>query len=288
MADTPAVWGDLSTRILSAVIMVAVFALALAGGAVVWGLFVLTVTLVMFWELGPLCEPGVGGFRRSALALAPVLLPAALAFALWGGPGIAPPGPDGTGPAAQAIGARVATALAIGLALPALYGMLTLKSGRLIWFGYSLLVLAGAAYLVFAYTEFGVIGVLVLVIIVVISDTFGYFAGRLLGGPKFWPRVSPKKTWSGTVAGWIGAGAFGALVLGQSSSPLSATLAAIGLAFAGQMGDIAESALKRRVGVKDSSNLIPGHGGFLDRLDALVAASALAGALTLVYVIYST
>lgn len=288
MADTPAVWGDLSTRILSAVIMVAVFALALAGGAVVWSLFVLTVTLVMFWELGPLCEPGVGGFRRYALALAPVLLPAALAFALWGGAGIAPPGPDGTGPAAQAIGARVSTALAIGFALPALYGMLTLKSGRLIWLGYSLLVLAGAAYLVFAYTEFGAIGVLVLVIIVALSDTFGYFAGRLIGGPKFWPRVSPKKTWSGTVAGWIGAGAFGAFVLGQSSPPLSAAFAAIGLAFAGQMGDIAESALKRRVGVKDSSNLIPGHGGFLDRLDALVAASALAGALTLVYVIYST
>lgn len=290
MPDKPSVWGDLSTRILSAVIMVAIVALALVGGPTTWGVFALTVTMVMFWELGPLCEPGVSGFRRYALALSPVLLPAALAFSFWGGVAVPPPGPDEmVNPEAGAILLqRAGIALAIGLALPPLYGLLTLKSGRLIWAGYSLMVLIGAAYLVFAYSEFGVIGVVVLVIIVAISDILGYFAGRLLGGPKFWPRVSPKKTWSGTVAGWIGAAIFGYVVLGQQGSPLTATLAAVGLAFAGQMGDIAESAMKRRVGIKDSSNLIPGHGGFLDRLDALVAASALAGILTLAYVIWTT
>jgi phosphatidate cytidylyltransferase len=290
MPDKASVWGDLSTRILSAVIMVAATALALAGGGLAWGLFALAVTLVMFWELAALCEPGIGGFRRIALALSPVLLPGALAIALWGGLALPPPGPNETmsPDAAGIIARRAGIGLALGLALPPLYGMLTLKAGRLIWAGYGLMVLIGAAYLVFAYSEFGVIGVVVLVVIVAISDILGYFAGRLLGGPKFWPRVSPKKTWSGTIAGWIGAGLFGYFVLGQQGAPLLGAAAAIGLALAGQMGDIAESALKRRVGIKDSSNLIPGHGGFLDRLDALVAASALAGLLTFLYLIWTS
>lgn len=288
MPDTASVWGDLSTRILSAVMMLAVTALALAGGTVVWGLFALAVTLVMFWELAPLCEPGIAGRRRTLLALTPLLLPVAVIAALWSGLALPPPALDlPAGPGPEVIG-RIGVGVALGLALPALAGVLALRSGRWIWAGYSLLVLIGAAYLVFAYAEFGVIGVVVLVIIVAISDILGYFAGRLLGGPKFWPRVSPKKTWSGTVAGWIGAGLFGVFVLGQQGSPLAGAAAAIGLAFAGQMGDIAESAMKRRVGVKDASNLIPGHGGFLDRLDALVAASAVAGLLTFAYLLWTT
>ncbi|QGX98582.1 phosphatidate cytidylyltransferase [Roseovarius faecimaris] len=116
-----------------------------------------------------------------------------------------------------------------------------------------------------------------LVAIVVVSDIAGYFAGRLLGGPKFWPKVSPKKTWSGTVAGWVGAAIIGVIFAKTTGAgePLSFyILLSIVAAFAGQMGDIVESAVKRRVGVKDSSNLIPGHGGLLDRFDAMLGASA--------------
>jgi phosphatidate cytidylyltransferase len=280
MADKASAWGDLTIRVLSALIMVAIAVLALSGGALIWGLSVMVVTLVMFWELAPLCEPGIGGVRRIALALSPVMLPAVLAVAIWGGLTVPPTGDDGGG-----LLQRYGLSVAVGLLLAALYGLATLKSGRLIWVGYSLLVLIGALFLVFAYSEFGVFGVVALVIIVAISDILGYFAGRLLGGPKFWPRVSPKKTWSGTIAGWVGAGVFGAVFLGSTGSVLGGALAAVGLAFAGQMGDIAESAMKRRAGVKDSSNLIPGHGGFLDRFDALVAASALAGVLTAVHLI---
>jgi phosphatidate cytidylyltransferase len=280
MADKASAWGDLTIRVLSALIMVAIAVLALSGGALIWGLSVMVVTLVMFWELAPLCEPGIGGVRRIALALSPVMLPAVLAVAIWGGLTVPPTGDDGGG-----LLQRYGLSVAVGLSLAALYGLATLKSGRLIWVGYSLLVLIGALFLVFAYSEFGVFGVVALVIIVAISDILGYFAGRLLGGPKFWPRVSPKKTWSGTIAGWVGAGVFGAVFLGSTGSVLGGALAAVGLAFAGQMGDIVESAMKRRAGVKDSSNLIPGHGGFLDRFDALVAASALAGVLTAVHLI---
>ncbi len=131
--------------------------------------------------------------------------------------------------------------------------------------------------------EFNPALILALAAIVVISDTLGYFAGRMIGGPKFWPRISPKKTWSGTIAGWLGAALFGAFVVApmvatatDGSQPLRFALIAVALAFAGQMGDIAESAIKRRAGVKDASALIPGHGGFLDRLDAMIAAAAAA------------
>jgi phosphatidate cytidylyltransferase len=261
--------------------MMGVTALALAGGGAVWGLFVLAVTLVMFWELAALCEPGIGGARRIALALTPVLLPAVTVFTLR--LGLAAPDAQG---AAGFNG--FGTGLAIGLALALLVGVLLLRAGRLIWAGYGAMVLIGALFLVFVYQQYEVVGVLMLVIIIAISDTFGYFFGRLLGGPKFWPRVSPKKTWSGTVAGWIGAALFGFFVLGTDGTALWAALAALLLALAGQMGDIAESALKRRVGVKDASALIPGHGGFLDRLDALVAASALAGLLSLVYMVWTS
>ena len=105
----------------------------------------------------------------------------------------------------------------------------------------------------------------------VASDVLGYFAGRMLGGPKFWPAISPKKTWSGTVAGWVGAALVGVCFALAGSSWLLVPLSAV-VAFAGQMGDILESWVKRRAGVKDASNLIPGHGGVLDRFDALIGA----------------
>ena len=119
----------------------------------------------------------------------------------------------------------------------------------------------------------GMAWVLWLLLVVIASDIAGYLAGRTFGGPKFWSKISPKKTWSGTIAGWFAAGLVGLLMTpylatGYVLVPISAFLA-----FAGQMGDIAESALKRQAGIKDSSNLLPGHGGVLDRLDAVIGAS---------------
>jgi phosphatidate cytidylyltransferase len=109
-----------------------------------------------------------------------------------------------------------------------------------------------------------------------VCDTAAMFAGKTIGGPKLWPAISPGKTWSGTVAGLVGALAtvplLNALVLERVgiAFPLSQGLllgATIGVM--GQVGDLAESLFKREVGLKDSSSLIPGHGGVLDRLDSL-------------------
>jgi phosphatidate cytidylyltransferase len=112
-----------------------------------------------------------------------------------------------------------------------------------------------------------------LVLVVVVTDVVGYFAGRAIGGPKFWPRVSPKKTWSGTVAGWAVAVAVALLFMPLLAAGPGLIVASVLIAMAGQAGDIAQSAIKRHAGVKDSSNLIPGHGGVMDRFDALVAAA---------------
>jgi phosphatidate cytidylyltransferase len=110
-------------------------------------------------------------------------------------------------------------------------------------------------------------------LIVWVTDIGGYFAGRGIGGPKLWPRVSPKKTWAGAIGGLVlslgVAAGFAAWGVGRLLPLL--VLAAV-LTVLSQLGDLFESAVKRRFGVKDSSHIIPGHGGLLDRLDGYVFA----------------
>ena len=125
----------------------------------------------------------------------------------------------------------------------------------------------------------GFTALMFVLVIVWVTDSGGYFAGRGIGGPKLWPRVSPKKTWAGAAGGLAAslaaAGVFAAFDLGRTGHLL--LLGAV-LSVVSQLGDLFESAVKRRFGVKDSSQIIPGHGGLLDRLDGLVAV-AIAAAL---------
>ncbi|MBI1261818.1 MAG: phosphatidate cytidylyltransferase [Rhizobiales bacterium] len=116
-------------------------------------------------------------------------------------------------------------------------------------------------------------------------DICAYFSGRLIGGPKLAPRISPKKTWAGLIGGMVGAAIVGVLManyLGQGSVIWLAIVSA-SLALVEQTGDFLESSWKRRAGVKDSSNLIPGHGGLLDRVDGLVAACLAAALIGLLH-----
>ena len=159
------------------------------------------------------------------------------------------------------------------LAVPALI-VLTLSSPhRLPVAGYLVLVCLGGHGILTLREGFGAAWLLWLVLVVVGSDMAGYFAGRALGGPKLWPRVSPKKTWSGTLAGWAVAVAIALAFLVPLGAGWGLMLLSLAVCIAGQAGDIAESALKRRVGVKDSSQLIPGHGGVMDRFDAMLGAA---------------
>jgi len=117
-----------------------------------------------------------------------------------------------------------------------------------------------------------------LLFVVWATDIFAYFTGRAFGGPKLWKRVSPKKTWSGAIGGLVFATGFGAGVAYVSGADALLTWAflAAGLSIVSQAGDLLESAIKRRFDVKDSSKLIPGHGGIMDRIDGLVAAAIFA------------
>ena len=122
--------------------------------------------------------------------------------------------------------------------------------------------------------------ILWIVALVIAVDTGAYFSGRSIGGPKLAPHISPNKTWAGLIGGMVSAAIVGAIttaILGRPSIvPL--TVVSAGLAIVEQAGDLAESAFKRHFGVKDASNIIPGHGGALDRVDGLIAvAAAVAG-----------
>ncbi|WP_241233509.1 phosphatidate cytidylyltransferase [Altericroceibacterium xinjiangense] len=160
-------------------------------------------------------------------------------------------------------------------------------------------ILAGAVYILLsaAFLVFQERFVMaMLVISVILTDTGAYFVGRAIGGPKVAPRISPSKTWAGLFGGMAASAAWLAVVAGVLSSALGrldsgsgpgvawnavlvAALIGAGLAVAAQAGDFFESWLKRKAGVKDSSRLIPGHGGVLDRVDGLIAVSLLAGLL---------
>ncbi len=251
----PPKWGDLAPRVASGVAMIAVGAAAIWLGGGVFAALAIVIAGLMTWELVRMIRPG---HRRAAMQEGAVAS-LALAIALFVPGGVA--------------------VLILGILLVVLVG----RTGAhpLLTAGYGAGIFLGAYGLVMLRVEAGLIWTLWLVAVVVVTDVAGYFAGRIIGGPKFWPAVSPKKTWSGTVAGWIVAAALSGWMQVQFGLPGWLILAGVGLSFASQMGDAAESALKRRMKVKDSSNLIPGHGGVMDRFDAMMGA-ALAVTLALV------
>ena len=163
---------------------------------------------------------------------------------------------------------------------------------RRLWCGagllYAGLVLAGPMLLRRdLHPDFGVLALFYLFAVVWATDILALFAGRRIGGPKLAPAISPKKTWSGAIAGALGGVAAGAAVAAVGSNllnlPKTNILAATGLALllsvVAQGGDLFESAVKRRFGVKDSGRIIPGHGGLMDRLDGFLAAAGAAALL---------
>lgn len=174
----------------------------------------------------------------------------------------------------------------------ALVGMISISMRDRIW--------ACAGYVVAAVVlvvpilvrddpSLGALAILWIFAVVWGSDVAAYFTGRAVGGPRLWPRVSPGKTWSGAAGGLVAAVVAGVCLglVSQLFGPgptigLGALAALSALAsVAGQIGDLAESALKRHFDVKDSSHLIPGHGGAMDRLDAFFAVCVLVGAMML-------
>lgn len=244
---TPQKWDDLNVRLISSAAMVAIGAVGVILGGVWFQMLVVFVTAVMIWELWMMIRPEEPTKGMLLAALVASVMSGQLANGTpWG--------------------------MALFLVVPVI-GATQLKTEIKTFFIFALGIQLAGWGLVHFRIDYGFTWLLWLMSVVIVTDIFGYFAGKSFGGPKFWPRISPKKTWSGTVAGWIGAALVGLIFALLTNAGLWIIVISMVLSFAGQMGDIAESALKRRMGVKDSSTLIPGHGGLFDRFDALLGAS---------------
>ena len=192
--------------------------------------------------------------------------------------------------AAQAVSVLLATLVATaGYAVPASVGLVVVsivllilrlrQKDQLTGLGVAAIGLPAVCLaLLRSDTAFGLESVLFLFLVVWATDIGGFVFGRAIGGPKLWPAISPSKTWAGALGGLFLAGIVG-VAAGQvlaSRDSLGLVLVALLLSLAAEMGDLAESSLKRRYGIKDASRLIPGHGGVLDRIDGLIAAAAVA------------
>lgn len=246
-------WSDLTTRLVTGVLLAAVGLSALYLGGLIWTATLTVAVGAMSWELARLTAD-----EKQRLPLLMGLVGAgSLVLAL--------------GPFGQ-----------MALVVPSAIGIILIRRDMGIFVLYQLAIMQAGFTLIGLRVDAGLVLAIWLVLVVIASDVAGYFAGRAIGGPKFWPRVSPKKTWSGTVAGWLAAALVGWAFKGATLAGDLLPALSVLTAFAAQMGDIAESAIKRRAGVKDSSNLLPGHGGALDRFDAMIGAALMVGVVWLV------
>ncbi|MEP3346027.1 MAG: phosphatidate cytidylyltransferase [Litoreibacter sp.] len=240
-------FSDLTARMSSAAVMAVVGIGAIWVGGAWFTLLVYVICGALVWELTRM----LGIVQNVALALAAVAVASLFAsWSLFSGSGL------------------------LFLFIPAIAGVVTFDKHRLLHAAFAFLIMIACMALLILRVD-GVVWMLWLALVVIATDVLGYFAGRIIGGPKFWPKVSPKKTWSGTSAGWVAAAVVGAFFIGVRGVGFEVVMFSVLVSMASQAGDVAESALKRKMGVKDSSNLIPGHGGFFDRFDGMLGAAVI-------------
>lgn len=249
---------DLRVRIVSGVVMASLALACLWAGGWLFSLCWLFLSVMVASEWQAMVTPKARTARSVTAAI--MLLAIACAMSLAG--------------AAAALECLVVGTLAIASLAPA---------GRRLWAAsgavYAGMLLLAVIDLRFSLSPFGFLALLWLFGVVWMTDIMAYFGGRLIGGAKLWPQVSPSKTWAGTLSGLISGTLGGAGIVWFAKMPVSwplVLLLGVAASLVAQAGDLLESAMKRHFGVKDSSPFIPGHGGFMDRLDGFIAASIFA------------
>lgn len=244
--------GELGLRIVSGLVLAAVALAAVWYGSPWFDLLIFALAGLMAWEWGRVTNRGRFDLPQYGLVL---MVGGAVIFAVVGMPfwGL----------------------LVAAVAAPTLFvvNMEGEGGGRSVWLGAGALYCALPAISLIWLREGDALIVFWILLLVSATDIGAYVAGRSLGGPKLAPAISPGKTWSGLGGGVVAAGVAGGLVahflLPQMSPWMLAGLSAF-LGVVAQLGDLFESAVKRHFGVKDSSQIIPGHGGVLDRVDGMI------------------
>ena len=249
---TPARRSDLMTRVIAGLAMIAVAVACLwFGGLAFWALAAVAAIL-MFVEWA-----GLMGIRRAWIAMILFAVPLLYACPLLGG-----------------VDRNTVAILVIAAMLVGLGGGGGRLAGGVLYAGLP------AICLLFLRDQPQGIGLTLWTLAAVWATDIGaFFAGRGIGGPKLAPAISPNKTWAGLAGGIVAAAIIGALIAYALKLPAGLTLLGGPIAILAQMGDLYESWLKRRVGVKDSGSLLPGHGGVLDRLDGLVPVAVVVATL---------
>lgn len=251
---------EIVARIASGIVLAAVALAAAFAGGFAFSALVLTGAVLMAWEWGRIV-------RQESDDMA---VTAAHAVAVTAGAVLAAMGQPLLGLVAIAIGTAIVLVLAYGRrarwsAAGVLY--VGLPAIALIWLRES--------------GPYGLMAMLFMFAIVWTTDTFSYVCGKLIGGPKLWPWLSPNKTWAGTIGGVVCAGVAAVVFAfaSQHQAPVAMALTGLVLSLAAQAGDLGESALKRAFNVRNASDLIPGHGGCMDRMDGIVGAATVAAIL---------
>lgn len=240
-------WADLKPRLFSGLIMIAIGMVAVWLGGLWWQTLIALICGGMVWEL--VCM--VDDERTKAQYLLAAVTTVCVFVAIHIPPSFALP----------------------LLMLPSMVGLGRMNRGGVTYAVTTMMILLAGYSMMALRSDYGLTWMLWLVAVIVATDVMGYFAGKSIGGPKFWPRVSPNKTWAGTVGGWLGAALVGAFWAGWTFEGAGLIGISIAVSMASQIGDIAESTIKRKAGVKDSSNLIPGHGGLMDRFDGMLGGA---------------
>lgn len=245
-------FSDLKARTLSAIVMVAIGAVALLHSNDAYSLLLIMVVALLGWEVMSMHSKAVQlnlffGSMMGATTLSLLHLPW-----LW------------------TLGFSCFTAFIVVVG--------PMKSRWLV-LGCSIAFVIITAGLDRFHVVYGVSATVWLIATVAMTDIGGYFAGKMIGGPKILPKISPKKTWSGTVGGWIFAAILALICISLGFGNMHLIWLAIVVAITSQLGDVVESAIKRRAGVKDASGLIPGHGGLWDRFDGVLGAGVAIGLL---------
>lgn len=248
---------NLVLRIISASVLAPLVLLAVWAGGFVFASLIVAIAVLGFWEWTEISGPQHPEWTRYALAAVLAAGLIALQFHQW----------------------ELAVIFILTPAIAALVIGCAAEPQK--WAGLGMFYVAWPAaglLLIRSGEPNGLAAIIFIMLVVWATDIAAYFGGRSIGGPKLWPRVSPKKTWSGGLSGLAAAlivgGAVSAYLFGAPR--IGDVLVAAVLSVVSQAGDFLESGFKRRFGVKDSGDLIPGHGGVLDRVDGLFGAAAVA------------